>query len=414
MITASKQRILAVDTLLSVFTNGKRLDETLKDIPNTETHLAQIYNITLGVTKHHNRLKAYLEKKLEKMPAPRVQFILEAALFELSYNDSAKPYAVVSDALKMAENKYSGYKGLINAVLRRFSDNIGVEKKVLESAPLYPLWFMNELKNTFNSQAESIARGFIDPSPFFLFVNTRSTSVGEMVLKLKEQGVDCEIVSYRGVNAIKSFDKKVLHTQDFNKGLYTVQDISSQSAVNELKVLKGMSILDICSAPGGKAIAAAVMSDDAAEITAMDSSSLRLERVYENIERMGVNSISVVRDDFLSHSFNGKLFDRIILDPPCSALGVVRRHPDIPWNRNEKLVESLCSQQLKMLSKALGLLTSGGRLLYSVCTFTQNETTVLINKALKDVGGAVLVDSYYTLPNEIGMDGMFVAVLEKK
>lgn len=412
---ASKERIIVVDVLLSVFCNGKKLDRTLEEIDEKGIHLNQVYNTVLGVTRRHNMFKAYLQKKLEKMPSDKVLFILESALFELAYNSSAKPYAVVSDALKIAEDAgLERYKGLINAILRRFSDNLEQEKKELEKNPVFPTWLMKELDRTFSKDAASIAERFLEHSPFFLFINTRRTSVEAILSKLKEQNIEAELVEYRGVKTIRTSDKQVLHTSEFTEGLYTVQDLSSQSAVNDLKVSSGMEVLDLCTAPGGKAISAAIMSGDKAKIVAVDRSSSRLFRVYENIRRMQLNSITVLNADILTNDFEGKLFDRIILDPPCSALGVIGRHPDVIWSKSQKLIGELASQQLKMLLNSSLLLKNGGRMVYSVCTFTEQETTAVINKALAEKSDLELIESYYTLPNELGMHGMFVSILEKK
>ena len=412
---ASRERIVAVDVLLSVFGSGKKLDRALEEIDGKDLHLNQVYNTVLGVARRHNMFTVYLKQKLEKMPPEKVLFILESALFELSYNSSSKPYAVVSDALKIAENSgLERYKGLINAVLRRFSDNLEQEKKNMEKNPPFPVWFMKELERVFPKDAESISRCFLEHSPLFLFVNTIKTSAEKVLSKLKEQSIEAEIVEYRDVKAIKSNDKKVLHTDEFNDGLYTIQDLSSQVAVNSLKVLSSMSVLDLCSAPGGKAIAAAIMASDNVKITAVDKSSSRLFRVYENIRRMKLSSINVVDADIMSHDFGGELFDRIILDPPCSALGVSGRHPDVVWNKSQKLLHTLALQQTDMLLKAMSLLKNDGRLVYSVCTFTEQETTGVINTVLRERSDFKVVDSYYTLPNSVGMDGLFVCVLEKK
>jgi len=412
---ASRERTIAVDVLVSIFRNGKKLDRTLEEIDSKDLHINQVYNIVLGVTRRHNMLRTYLEQKLEKMPPDKVLFILESALFELAYNDSSKPYAVVSDSLKIAEHdRLERYKGLINAVLRRFSDNLEREKLVLEKAPLFPLWFIKELNRTFPNDADVIAKSFFEHSPFFLFINTLKTSAEKIITSLKGQGIDAEAVEYSGVTSIKTNDKKVLHTNEFNDGLYTIQDLSSQSAVNSLNVSEGMSVLDLCSAPGGKAIAAAIISSDKADIVAVDRSSSRLFRVYENIRRMKLESIKVLDADMFEHNFEGKLFDRVVLDPPCSALGVAGRHPDVVWGKSQKAIGELASQQLKMLEKAITLLKNGGRLVYSVCTFTEQETTAVINKALAGKNDVKMVDSYYTLPNSVGMDGLFVSVLEKK
>ncbi|MCX6113406.1 MAG: RsmB/NOP family class I SAM-dependent RNA methyltransferase, partial [Proteobacteria bacterium] len=257
-----------------------------------------------------------------------------------------------------------------------------------------------------------------------LSVNTLLTNPDELVSAFRDQGIDVEKVSFdikvndgssSSFNTLRTFYGKIFKTPEFEKGFFIIQDFSSQIAVNLLEPFKGMKMLDICSAPGGKAITSAIKVDDNASITAIDVSSSRLFRVHENIKRMNINSLDVISADFMEHNFEPESFDRIFLDPPCSALGIMGRSPDVTWKKSPELIKELSSLQLRMFLRAMDLVKRGGKIVYSVCTFTQAETADVINNVLSaNDNFRKTRDFIYTIPNDLGMDGLFIAVLEKK
>jgi 16S rRNA (cytosine967-C5)-methyltransferase len=426
----SKERQLAVDILYAAF-GGRKLDRSFEDTvavfeKDTKTRINQVYNLVYGVARRHHALNAYIDTKVKKEKLPiKAGLILEIGLYELAFNTSSKSYAVISDALKLADFlQLPKFKPVINAVLRRFADDLDAGVKSILSQKQLPAYIFDEIKNTFGDDATKVMQNLLEPSPMFLTVNTLLTDTKKLILSLAEQGIVAvdgkfETKSSAGAGAagspgvagsfdyIKTTDSKIFKTPEFEKGMFMVQDLSSQIAVTLLKPFEGMNMLDVCTAPGGKAIYSAILAKDNAKIKAVDISSSRLFRVHENIKRMNVKSIEVLAADFMEHNFGEERFDRIFLDPPCSALGVISRNPDVTWKKSGQAIKDLAVIQTGMLSKAMGLLKPGGRLVYSVCTFTQLETTDVIKKIAK------ASETILTIPNDVGMDGLFVAVLEK-
>ncbi|MEI6080157.1 MAG: RsmB/NOP family class I SAM-dependent RNA methyltransferase [bacterium] len=407
----SKERQLAVEILFAAF-GGKKLDRAFEDTAaifenDTKTRLNQVYNIVYGVARRHHALTAYIDSKIrDKMPV-KAGLILEIALYELAFNSSSKAYAVISDALKLADLlQFTKYKPVINAVLGRFADDIEKGVQLIVAQKQLPDYIYEEVKKTFGNNAKKVTRSFLNPSPFFLSINTLLIDAETLVSRFMEQGIEIEKVEFNGFIGFKTSDNKIFKTPEFEKGFFMIQDLSSQIAVQLLEPFEGMKMLDICTAPGGKAISAAIRANDKADITAIDLSASRLLRVHENIKRMNIKSIKVITADFMEQEFQTESFDRIFLDPPCSALGVMGRNPDVTWKKSPEAIKDLSSLQVRMLEKALSLLKKDGKLIYSVCTFTQSETTAVIAQAASK--------TLYTLPNEVGMDGLFIAVLEKK
>ena len=425
----SKERQLALDILHTAL-GGRKLDRVFEDTASifendTKTRMNQVYNLVYGVARRHFSLSAYIDSKVrEKLPI-KANLILEIGLYELAFNKSSKDYAVISDALKLADFlNFKKYKPVINAVLRRFADDMENGVKSLLSQKQVPAYVFDEMKKTFGDNATRIMHDLMAPSPLFLSVNTILVTPGELISLFKNQGIDVEKVNFEikekdgsshSFSTLRTFEGKIFKTPEFEKGLFMIQDFSSQIAVELLGSFSDMKMLDICSAPGGKAITAAIKASDKANITAIDISSSRLFRVHENINRMNIKSINVISADFIEHDFKPESFDRIFLDPPCSALGVMGRNPDVTWKKSPQLIKELSSLQLSMLLRAMDLLKKGGKMVHSVCTFTQLETTDVINNALSKNGNFRKInDPLYTIPNNLGMDGLFIAVLEKK
>ena len=406
----SKERIVVLEILESAF-NGKKIDRCFASYRSlSDLRFNQVYNLVNGVARRHFMLEAYVSSKVKKQPPLLIKLILEIGLYELSFNSSAKNYAVVSDCLKLAEHKkLPKFKGLINAILRRFlkEDDLPTMLKY----PTYPKWFLGQIPRVLKNDVDKIVSDFMKESPFFLVVNTLVTDADKLCEAMKEKGID---IACEG-NRLSTSDSRILSTDEFKDGCFFIQDFSAQHAVELLDVYNGMKMLDVCAAPGGKSVKASiVVGDNNTEIQAMDLSDARLVRVYENINRMKIKSIKVINADLLEYDFKGQTYDRIIVDPPCSALGVIGRHPDVLWNKSVRLINELSELQYKLLYKSLELLKTGGKLVYSVCTFTEKETINVIDKVLKDFDDVKVTEHTLTIPNDIGMDGHFIAVLEKK
>ena len=410
----SKERIACVEILLAVL-SGKKLDRLIESLPAEGIRKNQIYNLCYGVARHHHPLTKYIESKARKAIGKRTAVILELSLFELSYNTSSKPYAVVSEALKLMDHfKELSAKPFVNAVLGNFTRNVEQEKALIAKLPLYTADITKEAELVFGKKAQEVLSRFMTPSPFFILINEQKVTLTELKNIFTQKGIIVEEVDYSGVKALSTFDSGIFKTKEFETGFFIIQDLSSQFAVTKLEPFKGMNMLDVCSAPGGKAIRAAILSKDDAKITAIDKSSARLLRMHENINRLGLNSIEVLNQDLDSFGAASDHYDRVFIDPPCSALGVLARNPDIAMREGKDHWKVLPTIQSNILLKGFDSLKKGGKLVYSVCTFRKAETSDVISKALTERANMNKTFECLTVPNNVNMDGLYIAVLEKR
>ena len=410
----SKERIATVEILLAVM-SGKKMDRLIESFPSEGIKKNQIYNLCYGVVRHQYAFKKYIESKAKKTVTTKTLVIMELALFELIYNTSSKSYAVISEALKLMDHfKEAKAKPFVNAVLANFSRNAEQEKEQLKKLPLYHSVIVKEAEAVFANKAELVLNAFMTPSPFFILINEQRTSLEQLFDSFLKQGIDVKKVEQQGVNTISTFDRAIFKTSEFEEGHFLIQDLSSQIAVTKLEPFKGMKMLDVCSAPGGKAIKAAILSKDQASITAIDKSAARLLRMHENINRLGLKSVEVVNQDMGIFEFIKEGYDRVIVDPPCSALGVLARNPDIALRESSENWKPLPEIQLNILLKGLDALKVGGKLVYSVCTFRRVETVDIVSNALTERRNIKKTFEFLTVPNDVNMDGLYIAVLEKK
>ncbi|MBN1114283.1 MAG: RsmB/NOP family class I SAM-dependent RNA methyltransferase [Oligoflexia bacterium] len=412
MKSPSQERLLAVDSL-SAFFSGKKGDNFH---PDTNARVNQVYNIVYGVLRKHHLFNGYLDIKLRKKPPLKVIFILQLAMFELVYNRSSRDYAAISEALNLADYfGLSAYKGLINAVLRN------IDFDLLNGFPVYPEWIMNEIRSVFAENSDMVIDKFQSVPPLFLTINTLRITVEEFLQRMRENDI---VIGKTEPFGYCCKSRRILETGEFRDGLFLVQDLGAQMAVEMLLPFEGMNMLDLCSAPGGKSLRAAILAGDNAAITAVDKSPSRLVKLHENINKTGLKSINVVNGNPLKTGFGDDFFDRVIVDPPCSALGVMGRHPDVLINRSGADLKLFADLQYKLLFRGIESLKQGGRLVYSVCTFTETETVDVIEKAIGKFPGIYVIkpehsvyargDYVLTMPNDIGMDAHFIAVLGKR
>lgn len=409
------ERSIVFEILYASIFENRKLDQTLLKHKNSDVRFNQVYNLTMGVARAHYQLEAYLKSKAKGFLDPKALLILEIATYELFFNASSKDYAVISEALKLAEaKKLFKFKKVIHGILSAVAKESAEGPLILSKYPPFPRWMMQEILKVFPNQMGEVIEQLTALAPFFLSVNTLKTSPAELDKKLLEQDIKVENVESNGVNTLVTFDKKILNTAEFIDGLFTIQDISSQIAVKMLAPFKGMNMLDLCSAPGGKAITAAIMAADDCKIVSVDKSAARLLRSHENINRMKLKSIEIVNRDVMELDQKPQSFDLVMLDPPCSALGVSARNPDTVWTKDGEKIKQLAALQLQLLLKAMEFTKKGGKLMYSVCTFTETETVAVIHTALeKNKDYKKATDFVLTMPAS-GMDGMFIAILERK
>jgi 16S rRNA (cytosine967-C5)-methyltransferase len=244
-----------------------------------------------------------------------------------------------------------------------------------------------------------------------LRVNLRKTSREGYLALLQESGLQAEMVEAYPSGLVLETPVPVQQLPYFSEGWVSVQDLGAQMAAPTLNVKKGMRVLDACAAPGGKSGHLLEMAD--IQLTALDIDHSRLKRVADNLQRLNLTAELVCTSvaDF-TKNYCGQPFERILADVPCSATGVVRRHPDIKWLRRPSDFALLAEQQRLMLNQLWSLLAKNGQLLYATCSVMKEENEALIAQFLSETPNARLLSETNLMPQKMN-DGFYYAVLTK-
>lgn len=386
-------------------------------------------DLSYGTLRFYGETNAYLTCLLEKpLTDDRIYTLLLVAIYQLLH-DKADAFTVVNQAVhavsqfrKPTPKQWA--KGLVNAILRNFlrkKDEFAARLANAEVATYsYPQWWINKLKAQYPEHWQAMLIAGNQHPPMTLRVNTDKISVEEYLQLLQRQDIEACCVGGQAVELIKPV--AVEKIPGFSDGVVSVQDYGAQLAAQLLDVQAGMRVLDACCAPGGKTGHILELAD--VQLTAMDSDAGRLQRVQENLSRLQLNAELVAADAAVADWYDGKPFDRILADVPCTASGIVRRHVDIKWLRREADVASFAAQQARILPNLWQLLAKGGKLLYVTCSVFNEENQTQVDKFLLQHPDArqlpLAVDSFQHLTQLNGQlipstahDGFFYALLQK-
>ena len=417
----------AAKIIISVF-EGRNLNQVLSEslrqhVEYTAQERGALQDLCYGTLRHYGKL-TFMRDRLMDHPArdPLIQHLLLIALYQLEFTKAGQ-HVVVDQAVSAAKRLNPRAGGLINAVLRNYlrqresllftADSEDVSKYS------YPQWWIDALKKQYGEKAQDILAAGNQHPPMTLRINVRHTSTAEYLALLEAQGIVARIVAPDAL--IVQDPVGVERLPKFAQGWVSVQDAGAQYAAHLLQVSSGMRVLDACSAPGGKAAHLLEMAD--IELLALDKEEQRLTRVRENLQRLDLQAQVVCGDAATPNDWwDGKPFQRILADVPCSASGVVRRHPDIKWLRRPADIDSFARQQAQILEALWALLDNGGRLLYCTCSVFAKENQHVIDGFLAKHPEAVqemtpLIAKVATtgqlLPDE-QHDGFFYALLHKQ
>ena len=359
----------------------------------------------------------------KKITNKKIEALLCVALFQLNHDQSTE-FTVVNEAVKAAKFINKSWAGsFVNGVLRNFirqKDNLKAElKNDGEAFYSYPLWWIKLIKQEYNKDWESILLNGNKHPPLTLRINVRKINLKQYEEKLKSESIEYRILGDIALELTQPIPVEKI--PGFIDGEVSVQDFGAQLAAQLLDLKDGLVCLDACSAPGGKTGHMLEMAD--IELVSIDQEKDRLHKVKENLERLELHAHLKCADlTAIKSWWNEKLFDRILLDAPCSASGVVRRHVDIKWLRRSRDIDIFAKQQKIMLQAMWQLLKKGGKLLYATCSIFPDENQRVIDDFIKEHSDAKevkwSVDSKYSkyenqlIPSE-NHDGFFYALFEK-
>ena len=389
--------------------------------------------IALGVCRRHLYLEYFIKTLTKRMPALEVKIVLEMGLFQLFFME-VPDYAAINSSVELARsaNLGDGAASLVNAVLRAARKagapelppqrvrRVSIENSV-------PEWIVRRWFDIYGGdEAEAMARATLERPTEWLRVNLQKASAPVIVQRLGIPGASIlydrfvELPHDAGVKAI-------LASPEFVEGKISFQNPSAYEVVKLLDAKPGMSVWDACAAPGGKTALLAEM-EPSLDILATDPSEHRLEKMKDLMDRLGLTNVIIdcadaISPSFVPHTSKGAegdrphtsyLFDRILLDVPCSNMGVVARRPESVYRLTQESLKELASLQLRILESAARFLKPGGRLVYATCSPDPMETTQVVSKFLKGHPEFVKVGEP-VLPGkkDARFDGFFAQALEK-
>lgn len=387
----------------------------------TPQQRALLQDLSYGTLRYYGPLQAILAGLLQKpLQDESIRCLLLVALYQLAYTHT-QPHAVVDHAVKSTQLlRKTSAKGLVNAVLRNFlrsSERLLTEASATDEGCFsHPQWWIDKLRRDYPQGWEQILAAGNQHPPMTLRVNRRKASVEGYSQQLAEAGIAARAVGASGILLERPLAVDKL--PGFSQGLVSVQDGGAQLAASFLDIKDGMRVLDACAAPGGKTAHMLELADVA--LTALDHDTRRLQKVEQNLARLGLRAKCVAGDASQpSQWWDGQAFQRILADVPCSASGVVRRHPDIKWLRRESDIAQFAGQQALILDALWHCLEQGGKLLYVTCSVFAEENQQQIKAFLARHDDARLlpladsVEQGLQLLPDREHDGFYYALLAK-
>ena len=381
-----------------------------------------------GACRWFHRLDDELEGRLKKPLRTQdriIHHLMLVALFQLRFSQQAS-YAVLNETVEACRTLGRPHlTGLVNGVLRA-AERTGAPEPSSDAARVsHPTWMVEKLRHNWPEDWPAIVAANNAQAPMTLRVNGLRFRRDDYLALLAEAGIEAAPTRYAPLGIQLAQPVPVDQLPWFADGAVSVQDEAAQLCTTLLDLAPGQRVLDACAAPGGKTCAILEACRDLAEVVAIDESEARLPRVQENLDRLDLNATLQQADAAdIDNWWDGEAFDRILLDVPCSASGVIRRHPDIKLLRRESDIVPLASIQLGLLQAMWSILKPGGRLVYATCSVFPQENHRIIQRFRKQQDNVRLLEPEVSwgcdtgagrqlLPEPDSHDGFFYAVLEK-
>ena len=406
---------------------GKNLDKSFKLVltkyNNEQENLPQIKDMTYGAIRDLGKSNFYINKLVKnKIENLCTESLLHIVLFQINHARS-NDFTLVNEAVNAAKKIDHKKSSFINGVLRNFlrnKDNLQKQLKENEAAMYsYPKWWIEKVKKQYPKNWKDILNIGNQRPPLALRINLKRLRIKEYSNILDEEGINHTLVSDECLIIKKPLDVKKI--PGFLDGMVSVQDLGAQLAAHIIDLERDQKVLDACSAPGGKACH--MLELNKIQLTAIESDKERTIKIIDNIKRQGLSAQIINKKiDSQNEWWDKQYFDRILLDAPCSASGIVRRHVDIKWLRRINDFQNFADNQLTLLRAAWPMLKEGGKLLYVTCSIFEEENRDVIEEFKKRLSNVSEIDIQFP-PNIIHIknqvlpsdnhDGLFYALLKK-
>lgn len=364
------------------------LNEAFKTLNINSKEKAFITEIFYGVIRNKKFLDYIIEKNTKEIKKDWIRNLLRISIYQITYMNSDDK-GVVWEATELAKKKYGvAISKFINGTLRNYLRNKDLELKRLDNEKNYevlystPKWFCNILEKQYGNENLKQAITSLKKIPYL--------SVRVNKLKYSEEEFE-EFLKEKDIQIIKKVDTVyyvnsglIINSEEFKTGKIIAQDASSYLAAKNLGVMPNELVLDICAAPGGKTAVLAEEMKNSGEVIAIDIHQHKIKLIDTNMKKLGIDIVKAIVMDAKNVNKQGRKFDKILVDVPCSGYGVIRKKPEILYSKNKENVEELAKLQLEILNSAADILKDEGELIYSTCTITDEENTNNIKKFLEE------------------------------
>lgn len=382
--------------------------------------------ICFGVCRNFFFLDAIALSLVKKKPKDSSLWLtLLVGIYQIKFL-STPEYAAVKETVGILKRPWE--KNFINAILRNYlRENAEIDKQIslkLSANYNHPIWFIEKIKAAYPNAWQKILTANNQRPPMSIRVNNSQISSAQYLQLLKAENINAEPQTDFPSGIIITNPIKATELPGFDDGLVSIQDLAAQMAVTMLDLKDGDNVLDACAAPGGKTCHILETNNNLTKCVALDIDEKRVAKIHENLRRLKLNATVLISDCLDTDKWwDGKPFNRILLDAPCSATGVIRRHPDIKLLRTPEEILNIVQVQQKLLKKLWKLLAPGGRLVYATCSILPEENSQQIQNFIKNTPDCKLANKQsieqrnqygrQILPGENNMDGFFYSALIK-
>lgn len=438
-------RSIAINILDDIEQNGAYSNISIekhlrnKNISNVDRGLIRelVYGVLENKLYLDYGIRSYSKLRLKKIDKSILN-VLRISFYQLLYLDKVPNFAVVDEAVNLSKKINFRTKGFVNALLRNFIRNdfsIDLEKirknkeEYLSIKYSHPLWLVQRWIKEFGEEfTKNLLKANNETPNLSVRVNTLKTTKEELIKVLEENDLMVKECKYANDGLILGHVSRLDKLEPFKKGLFQVQDESSMLVASVLDPKPNEKVLDICAAPGGKSTHMAQLMKNQGEILARDIYEHKLNLIRENVNRLGIKNINTQIWNATEIDLSKiEYYDKVLVDAPCSGFGIIRRKPELRYNKTDEDIVEISNLQFEILKAASKYVKENGVLVYSTCTIEEMENEQLINRFLKEnkdfsiekinnqkmsnlVDERGLVKLY---PNVIGTDGFFIAKLRK-
>ena len=438
-------RELALQTLTDILIDGAYSNHALSEQIEKNELTVQDKNfmteLVYGTLQHEQLLNFYVTPFFNGKVKAWVRILIQMTLYQMLFLDSVPEHAAISEAVKIAKKRGGQFNGkLVNAILRELTrtplpslDTIKDEAERLAVETSHPLWLIKLWSKQFGwEKTIQMARANNERVNVTIRVNGVRGTREELKQKLESEGITCEYGNL-SQDALVILKGNVIKTKAFEQGWFYVQDESSMLVARALKPKHHSKVLDTCSAPGGKTTHVAELMRQTGTVYAHDVYEHKIKLIEDNVKRLGLTNVVATLQDAttLNERYESDSFDAVLVDAPCSGLGILRRHPEVKITKQPSDLDEIMMIQKKILNTVAPLVKVGGTLVYSTCTVNRKENdkmfgqflaqhpeyeldATLVNRLPEVLHEQTKKGMVQLFPGDYQTDGFFIACLKRQ